>query len=65
MGDKGSRYLDRFIKVFANVPITQREEIVVVVNKQPISWNLAYEQLKTNGDLSEEIGKKLIELKVI
>ena len=65
MDKKGSQYLDRFVKVFSNLPITQRDKVVIVVNGQPISWNVAYEQLRTGGDLSKEIAEKLIKLKII
>jgi len=58
---------EKFLKVYANLPINVREEIIYVVlpEKQPITWNVAYLEVKNNTSLGEDILKKLEELKII
>ena len=57
---------DRFFKVYANLPINLREEIVLVLpGRGPITWNVAYLEINNDTKLGEEIVKKLIELKII
>lgn len=57
---------NRFIKVYSNLPINLRNEVILVLpNIGSITWNVA--SLEINGET--EIGKviidKLIELKII
>jgi len=58
---------ERFLKIYANLPINIREEIIYVVlpEKQPITWNVAYLEVKNNTSLGKDILKKLEELKII
>lgn len=58
---------ERFLKIYANLPINVREEIIYVVlpEKQPITWNVAYLEVKNNTSLGEDILKRLEELKII
>jgi len=57
--------LERFMKVFSNLPINVRKEIIVVIDDQPITWNVAYNEIKHNTELGKQILRKLIELDVI
>ncbi len=57
---------ERFFRVYANLPINLRDEIVLVLHERgPITWNVAY--LETNNDtaLGKEILSKLDELQII
>jgi len=58
---------ERFLKIYANLPINVREEIIYVVlpEKRPITWNVAYLEVKNDTSLSKDILKKLEELKII
>lgn len=57
---------ERFLKVYANLPLNLREEIVLVLpEKGPITWNVAYVEVKEGTKLSEEILRKLAEMKII
>ena len=57
--------LEKFMKVFSNLPINVRKEIIVVIDDQPITWNVAYNEIKHNTELGKQILRKLIELDVI
>jgi len=56
---------DKFFKVYANLPINLRGEIVLVLPEGPITWNVAYAEINAGTKLGDEIIKKLIELKII
>ena len=57
---------ENFFKVYANLPINLREEIVLVLPERgPITWNVAYLEINSDTKLGEEILKKLSELKII
>ena len=56
----------KFLKVYANLPINLREEIVLVVpGKGPITWNVAFLEIDNDTPLGKEILKKLSELAII
>lgn len=55
----------RFLKVYANLPLNYREEVVLVLDNQPISWNVAYLEISSDTKLGEVILDKLEALKFI
>jgi hypothetical protein len=57
---------ESFLKVYANLPINIRREIVLVLDKEgPITWEVAYLEISNNTKLGDIILKKLSEMKVI
>lgn len=61
MPDKlGSR--ERFLRIYANMPLKLRDEIILVLNGEPITWNAAYVEVSNNSEKSKEILAKLVEL---
>ena len=57
---------ERFLKIYSKLPINLRDEIILVLpDKGPITWNIAYLEIKRGTYLSEEILKKLVELGII
>ena len=56
---------EKFFKVYASLPIEEREKVVIVIDNEPISWNLAYQQLKNDTRLGHKILKMLEELEII
>ena len=57
---------EKFFRVYANLPINLREEIILVLPaKGPITWNIAYLEVKSDTKLSKEILEKLAELDII
>ncbi len=56
----------RFLKVYANLSINLREEIILALpGTGPITWNAAYSEIDNNTKLGEKIFEKLLELKII
>ena len=57
---------ERFLKVYANLPINLRNEIILVLDKEgPITWNAAYIEVNNDTKLGEIIFRKLVQLKII
>ncbi len=57
--------LERFMKVYSNIPINLRKEIILVIDDQPITWNVSYLEIKNDTPLGKKILQKLIELEII
>jgi len=56
----------RFYRVYANLPINLREEVILVLPQRgPITWNVAYLEVENDTELGKEILKKLDELEII
>ena len=55
----------KFFKIYANLPLSLREEIVVVINNEPISWKVAKLYIDENTKLGDEILEKIDMLKII
>ncbi|MDD4989712.1 MAG: hypothetical protein PHW31_00140 [Candidatus Pacebacteria bacterium] len=57
---------ERFLKIYANLPIAVRQEIILVLDdNQPITWNAAFIEVNANTELSKVILKKLQRLEII
>ena len=56
---------DRFLKIYADIPLNLRKEIVLVIDKEPITWNVAYVEISNKTEKSKKILKMLEELKII
>jgi len=56
----------RFLKVYSNLPINLRDDIVLVLERKgPITWNVAYIEINNETALGKLICTKLVELKFI
>lgn len=56
---------EKFFKVYANLPLNLRDEIVLVIDDEPITWKIAYLEIKENTKLGERILEKLEVLEFI
>ena len=56
---------EKFLRAYANLPLNTRKEIILVLEEQPITWEVAYLEVKNNTPNSEKILKKLEELGII
>jgi hypothetical protein len=56
---------EEFFKVYANLPIDERNNVVVVIHEQPISWNVAYNEIKNKTKLGQQILKTLKDLGIL
>lgn len=56
---------ERFFKVYSGIPIEERKVPVVVIDNQPINWNLAYEEIDNKTERGKKILKILTDLEII
>lgn len=62
---EAKQFLDKFMKVYSNLPIGERKLPVVVIGDDPISWKMSYLEIKHSTPLGLSIAQQLIELKII
>jgi hypothetical protein len=57
---------ERFLTIYANLPLGVRKEIILVLDDgKPISWDVAFIEVKADTALSKTILDKLDQLKII
>lgn len=56
---------DRFYKVYNNLPLGVRDEVILVLKNEPISWKVAKLEIDNTTRLSTEILEKLVSLRFI
>jgi hypothetical protein len=56
---------EKFLKAYANLPVPEREQIVVVIGDEPYSWSVAHKAILDDTDLGKKILKKLEELGIL
>lgn len=63
----GNKMVDKekFFKVYANLPLNLREEIILVINDEPITWKVAYLEISEDTPLGKRILEKLEALELI
>jgi len=56
---------ERFYKVYNNLPLGLRDDIVLVIKDDSVTWRVARLEVDNNTLLSQEILKKLADLQII
>ncbi|MFA6305639.1 MAG: hypothetical protein WC651_02835 [Candidatus Gracilibacteria bacterium] len=56
---------ENFLKIYANLPLGIRKEIILTLDDKPITWNVAYTEVNANTTLSKIILEKLEKLDII
>lgn len=57
---------DRFIKVYSNLPINLRNEVILVLpDIGAITWNVAFLEINNETEIGKSIIGKLTGLKII
>ncbi|HEU4966997.1 MAG TPA: hypothetical protein VFT53_06005 [Candidatus Saccharimonadales bacterium] len=54
-----------FFRTYANLPLGARTEIVAVVDNEPITWNVAYLEIKAASTKANHILHELKALELI
>ncbi len=55
----------KFQEIFANLPSSMRNDVVVVINEKPYSWNSAHIEISTKTELGDKMLKILEELGIL
>lgn len=56
---------EKFYKTYNNLPLALRDEIILVIKDEPVTWKVVRLEIDNNTPLSKEILEKLDTLKVI
>jgi len=56
---------ERFYKVYNNLPLGVRDEVILVVNDEPITWKVAKLEIDNDTPLTKEILEKIASLEII
>ena len=56
---------EKFYKIYSNLPLNLRGEIIAVINNEPITWKVARLEIDNDTPLSKEILDKLSLLAII
>ena len=54
-----------FLRIYANIPLGLRDDIILVFEDKSLTWNVAYLEVRANTDLSIKILKELKDLNLI
>ena len=65
MNNKKLGLREKFLRIYADIPLNLRKEIILVLEDAPISWNVVFVEVSNRTNKSELILKKLNELKII
>ncbi|MBK8483869.1 MAG: hypothetical protein IPL31_05865 [Saprospiraceae bacterium] len=55
----------QFLKTYANLPQASREEVVVVINGEPYSWQSAKLEIDHDTPIGKDILERLVNLKIL
>ena len=55
----------KFLKVYANLPLGVREEVVIVIDGEPLSWRAAQLEVEQNTKKGIEILEQLNKLQIL
>lgn len=58
-------YKSKFLKIYANIPLNLRNEIVVVIDNQPLSWNAAKIEIENDSPIGKQIIEKLVNMGIM
>jgi hypothetical protein len=57
---------EKFLKIYANLPLGVRQEMILVLDDRgPITWDVAFIEVKSDTPLSKIILEKLENLRII
>ncbi|MFA6518922.1 MAG: hypothetical protein WCV93_04735 [Candidatus Shapirobacteria bacterium] len=54
-----------FLKIYADLPLGARREIIAVVGNEPVTWNSAMVEIENNTKIGQEILEQLISLGIL
>ena len=50
---------EKFLEAYTNLPETEKNQIIVIIDDEGLSWDDAYKTIMENSELGEKILKKL------
>lgn len=56
---------EKFLAAYANLPLSVRKEIIWVLDEEPITWDVAYLEVRNNTERGRIILEKLSQLNLV
>lgn len=56
---------EKFLKIYANLTLPIRDEIILSLEEKPLTWNVAYIEIVNDTPLSREILERLEKIGII
>lgn len=56
---------ERFLRTYANIPLSIRDQIILLFEEKPLTWNVVYFEVKSNTPQSKDILRELENLELI
>lgn len=56
---------ERFYKVYNNLPLNLRDEVILVINNEPLTWKVARLEVDQDTQMAKTILEKLNALEII
>lgn len=56
---------ERFYKVYNNLPLNLRDEVILVINNEPLTWKVAKLEIDQDTQIGKTILEKLNALEII
>ena len=63
MGEENAK--SRFVRVYGNLSLDLRKEVIMIVEDEPISWNVAFGEIEGGTETGKKILKKMVEMDLI
>ena len=57
--------ISKFLRVYSNLPDKLRNQIVVVIDDKPMTWNAVYFEINGETELGKRAFQKLLEMGII
>ena len=54
-----------FIRTYSRLPIPTRDEVIVVIDDKPLTWDVAYIEVEGDTKLGNKILKKLLKMNIL
>lgn len=55
----------KFQQIYVNLPLNQRQEVIVVIDNEPLSWNAAKLEIDNDTEKGKQILSLLVKLGII
>jgi len=55
----------KFMTIFANVPETLRNDVIIIIKERPYTWNTSFIEIRDKTNIGKEILVGLEELEII
>lgn len=55
----------KFLQTYANLPLNQRNEIIVVIDEEPLTWNSVKIEVENDTPKGKEILEKLVKMEIL